>query len=125
MFKILEMDKHLGVAICPFPNFGKFGKHAPDVATLPPLWGFTVLSLVTAQPRETRMIGQLKLSVQDEASLTPAATRAGFSTAPRPQVDNAHDSHSVAATIRSPEVRVTAITHERLCWNDHSDKSER
>ena len=48
-------------------------------------------------------------AVQDEASLTPAATRAGFSTAPRPQVGNAHGSHSVAATIRPPEVRMTAI----------------
>ena len=36
-FQNLEMDKHLEVAVCPFPNFGKFGKnekHVPAVATL-------------------------------------------------------------------------------------------
>ena len=32
---------------------------------------------------------------------------------------------SAAATIQPPEVRRTAITRERLCWNDHADKSER
>ena len=32
---------------------------------------------------------------------------------------------SAAATIQPPEVRKTAITRERLCWNDHTDKSER
>ena len=51
-------------------------------------------------------------AVQDEASLSPAATRVGFSMAPRPQVGNVHSSHSVAATIRPPEVRMTAITRE-------------
>ena len=30
-----------------------------------------------------------------------------------------------AATIQPPEVRRTAITRERLCWNDHADKSEK
>ena len=32
---------------------------------------------------------------------------------------------SAAATIQPPEVRRTTITHERLCWNDHADKSDR
>ena len=32
---------------------------------------------------------------------------------------------SATATIQPPEVRKTAITRERLCWNDHPDKSER
>ena len=32
---------------------------------------------------------------------------------------------SAAATIQPREVRKTAITRERLCWNDHADKSER
>ena len=72
------------------------------------------------------MIDQLKMYVQDDASLWPAATRAGFSMAPRPQIGNVHSSsHSVAATIRPPEVRMTAITREWLSWNDYSDKSER
>ena len=64
-------------------------------------------------------------AVQDEASLSPAATRASFSMAPRPQVGNVHGSQSVAATIRPPEVRMTAITREWLSWDDYSDKSER
>ena len=63
--------------------------------------------------------------VQDEASLSLAATRAGFSTVPRPKVDNAHGSHNAVATIRPPEVRRTAITREWLCWDYHSDKSAR
>ena len=32
---------------------------------------------------------------------------------------------SAAATVQPPEVRGTAITRERLCWNDHPDKSGR
>ena len=45
--------------------------------------------------------------------------------APRPQVGNVHSSHSVAATIRPPEVGMTAITREWLSWDDYSDKSKR
>ena len=30
-----------------------------------------------------------------------------------------------AETMQPPEVRRTAITRERLCWNDHADKFER
>ena len=63
--------------------------------------------------------------MQDEAFLTTAAIRAGFSMAPRPQVGNVHASYSVAATIRPPKVRMTAITREWLSWDDYSDKSER
>ena len=63
--------------------------------------------------------------MQDEASVTPVATRVGFLTAPRPHVGNAHGSHSIAVKIRPPEVRMTAITREWLCWDDYSDKSER
>ena len=33
---------------------------------------------------------------------------------------------SAAATIQPPEVRRNVLfTRERLCWNDHADKSER
>ena len=32
---------------------------------------------------------------------------------------------SAAATIQPQGVRRTAITRERLCWNDHAGKSER
>ena len=63
--------------------------------------------------------------VQDEAFLSPTATRAGFSMAPRPQVGNVHSNHCVVATIRPPEVMMTAITRALLSWDDHSDKSDR
>ena len=85
-------------------------------------FGFTVLSLVRAKGSKGDRSAQ---AVQDEASLLPAAIRAGFSSAPRPQVGNAHGSPSVAATIRPPEVRRTTITRERLFWDDHMDASER
>ena len=87
---------------------------------LQPLWA-TVLSLVQAKESKDDRSPQ---AVQDEASLSPAATRAGYSMAPRPQIGNVHSSHSVAATIRPPEVRMTAITREWLSWDGYSDKSE-
>ena len=87
---------------------------------LQPLWA-TVLSLVQAKESKDDRSPQ---AVQDEASLSPAATRAGYSMAPRPQIGNVHSSHSVAATTRPPEVRMTAITREWLSWDDYSDKSE-
>ena len=82
----------------------------------------TVLSLVPAKGNKDDRSAQ---AVQDEASLSPAATRAGFSMAPRPQVGNIHSSHSIAATIRPQEVKITAITREWLFWDDCSDKYER
>ena len=118
------MDRHLEVAVCSFPNFGKFGKLGSlenMLLLLQPL-RVTVLSLVHAKRNKDDSSAQ---AVQDEASLTPVATTAGFSTAPRPQVGNTHGSHTVAATIRSPEMRMTAITREWLRWDDYSDKSER
>ena len=71
--------------------------------------------------------------MQDEASLSPAATRAGFSSAPRPIAQGIGSVTfvtsavaSALATTKAPEViRRTAITRERLSWNDHADKSER
>ena len=104
------------------PKFGKFGKleSLENIhLLLKPLW-VTVLSLVQAKGNKDDRSAQ---AVQDEASLSPAALRAGFSMVPRPQVGNVHRSHSVAATIRPPEVRMTAITREWLSWDDYSDKS--
>ena len=88
---------------------------------LQPLW-VTVLSLVQAEGNKDDRSAQ---AVQDKASLSPAATRAGFSMAPRPQVGNVHSNHSVAATIRPPEVMMTAITRDWFSWDDYSDKSDR
>ena len=67
---------------------------------LQPLW-VTILSWVQAKENKDDRSAQ---AVRDEASLSPAATRTGFSRAPRPQVGNVHSSHGVAATIRPPEV---------------------
>ena len=88
---------------------------------LQPLW-VTVLSLVQAKGNKGDRSSQAE---QDEALLSPAATRAGFSVAPRPQAGNVHSNHSVAATIRPPGVRMTAITREWLPWDDYSDTSPR
>ena len=68
------------------------------------------------------MIGQLKLC---RMRLSYRQRQAAFSMGPRTQVGNVHSSHSVAATIRPPEVRMTAIKREWLYWDDYSDKSER
>ena len=84
---------------------------------------FTVLSLVTAKENKNDNSAQ---ALQDEASLSPGATRADFLTAPRPQVGNARGSHSVAATIRPLEVRRSANhTRVALLGRSHMDKSER
>ena len=88
---------------------------------LQPLW-VTVLSFVQAKGNKDDRSAQ---AVQDEASLSPAATRVGSSMAPRPQVGNVHSSHSVAATIRLPEMGMTAITREWRSWDNCPDKSER
>ena len=74
--------------------------------------GVIVLSLVTAKENEDHRSPQ---AVQDESSLSPAVTKAGFSTVPRPQVGNVHGSFSVAATLWPPEVRRIAVTREWLC----------
>ena len=100
---------------------GKLERLENMLLLLQPLW-VTVLCLVQAKGYNDDRSAQ---AVQDEASLSPAATRAGFSMAPRPQVDNVHSSHTVAAMIRPPEVRMTAITREWLSWDDYSDKSEK
>ena len=115
------MDKHHEVAVCPFPNFGKLESLENMLLLLQPLW-VTVLSLVQAKGNKDDRSAQ---AVQDEASSSPAVTRAGLSMAPRPQVGNVHNSHSIAATIRPPEVRMTVITREWLYWDGYSDKSER
>ena len=63
------MDKHLEVDVCPFPNFGEFGKLENMLLLLQPLW-VTVLSLVHAKGNKD---DKSTKAVQDEASLTPAA----------------------------------------------------
>ena len=82
-FQNLKMDKHLEVAVCPYPNFGKFGKleSLEDMLLLLQLLLVTVLSLMHAKESKDDRSAQ---AVQDRASLTPVATRAGFSMAPRP-----------------------------------------
>ena len=110
------MDKHLEVAVVHFQVFERSESLENMLLLLQPLWK-AVLSLVHAKGNKDDRSAQ---AVQDEA-----ATRAGFSAAPSLQAGNAHGSHSMAATIRPPEVRMAAITRESLCWDDCSDKSER
>ena len=86
------MEKHLEVGACPFPHCGKWkvgklGKHAPAVATL-------VHSPLPITARENKY-NRSAQSVQDQASLSPAATRAGFSSPKRPQNSIAHGIRSV------------------------------
>ena len=87
----METDKHLEVGACPFPHcgkwkVGKFGKHAPAVATL-------VHSPLPITARENK--DRPAQSVQDQASLSPAATRADFSSPPKPKINIAHGIRSV------------------------------
>ena len=109
------------LSISNFGTFGKLeswkknGKHAPAGAT----------PLGNSPAKANKDDVSAHQAVQDEAFFSSAATRGGFSTATRPHVDNLHGSHSVAATIRPPEVRRTTTTREWLYWDDHSDKPER
>ena len=80
--KSLEYFPHCGTW-----KVGKFGKHAPAVATL-------VHSPLPITARENK--DRSAQSVQDQASLSPAATRAGFSSPPRPQISIAHGIRSVS-----------------------------
>ena len=76
-FQNLEMDKNVKAAVCPFPNFGKFEKLKSlenMLLVLQLLWA-TVLSLVHAKENKDNRLAQ---AVEDEAFLTPAATKAGF-----------------------------------------------
>ena len=82
------------------------------------------------QTREIKMIDQLKLC-RMRLFLIACGNKSGLlDGAETPSwrwqcVGNVHSSHSVAATIRPPDVRMTAITREWLSWNNYSDKSER
>ena len=66
---------------------GKLGKYAPAVAT--PV--HRTLPIYSKCKQESRSAQ----SVQDEASLSPAATKASFSSAPRPQISITHGICSV------------------------------
>ena len=107
--RFFVIDIHLSIS--KFWKVGKLKSLENMLLLLQPLW-VTVLSLVHAKGNKGDRSAQ---AVQDEASLTTAATRAGFSTAPRPFVGNAHGSHIVTATIRAPEVRMTAFKREWPC----------
>ena len=85
-------------------------------------FGFTALFLVIAKENKDDRSAQ---TVQDEASLSPAAKERASRRPQDPKLAMRHASHSVAAMIRSTEVRRAVITRERFCWNDHTDTSER
>ena len=73
--------------------------------------GVTVLSLVQAKGNEDDRSAQ---AVQDEAYLTPASIRAGFSMVPRSQVGNVHNMSQRCGNDPAAGGRMTAITREWL-----------
>ena len=116
------MNKHLEGKV------GKLGKHAPACCNP----GITQSS-PDLQQRKTR-IGQLNLyrmelpyrqRQQERASRVRRDHKLALRTAFAALLLVTTSVVSAAATIQPPEVRRTAITRERLCWNDHTDKSER
>ena len=115
------MDEHLELAVRPFPNSGKLEKFWKTCSCCCNPFG--VHSSVWVTTKEKRMIGQLKLCRMRLPNRQRQLDR--FLAAPGPQIGNAYGSYSVSATIRPPETRKTAITRERLCWDDHVGKSER
>ena len=108
------MDKHYEIAVCSFPNFGELESWKVWKTCSCCCNPFRLQTCLWCRPSEGNRDDRSAPAVQDEASLSPAATRAGFSMAPRPQVGNMHSSHSVAATIRPPEVGMPAITRAWL-----------
>ena len=110
---------------CPFPFCGKKTRPCccnPGTQSSPDL-----------QQRKTR-IGQLNLCrmklpyrqrQQERASRVRRDHKLALRTAFAALLLFTTSVISAAATIQPPEVRRTAITRERLCWNDHADKSER
>ena len=85
----------------------------------------TVLSLVHAKGNKDDRSGQ---AVQDEASLTPAATREGVKLLDGAETPSWQCARTAVTALRqpsNPEMRMTAITREWLCWDDYWYKSER
>ena len=115
------MDEHLEVAVRPFPNSGKVEKVWKTCSCCCNPFG--VHSPVWVTTKEKMMIGQLKLCRMRLPYRQRQLER--FLATPRPQIGNAHSSHSVSATIRPPEARKTPTKRERLRWDDHAGKSER
>ena len=129
------MDKHLEVGACPFPHcgkleswkVGKLGKHAPACCNP------GTQSSPDLQQRKTR-IGQLNLCrmklpyrqrQQERACRVRRDHKLALRTTFAALLLLTTSVVSAAATIQPPEVRRTVITRERLCWNDHADKSKR
>ena len=126
------MDKHLEVGACPFPHCGKL-KSWKVMKIRPCCCNPGTQSSPDLQQRKTR-IGQLNLCriklpyrqrQQERASRVRRDHKLALRTAFAALLLVTTSVVSAAATIQPPEVRRTAITRERLCWNDHADKSER
>ena len=107
-------------------SVGKFGRHAPALATLvhSPLPNYS-------KGKQKTMIGQLNLCRmklpyrqrhQERASRVCRDHKLALRTAFAAIL---LVTTSVVSAAETPEVRRTAITRERLCWNDHADKSEK
>ena len=128
----MEIDKHLEVGACPFPHCGKLESWKAR-KTRPCCCNPGTQSSPDLQQRKTR-IGQLDLCrmklpyrqrQQERAPRVRRDHKLALCTAFAALFLVTTSVVSAAATIQPPEVRRTAITRERLRWNDHADKSER
>ena len=116
---------------CPFPHCGKLECWKVR-KTRPCCCNLGTQSSPDLQQRKTR-IGQLSLCMrlpycqrqQERASRVRRDHKLALRTAFAALLLVTTSVVSAAVTIQPPEVRRTAITRERLCWNDHADKSER
>ena len=133
-FHNVEMDKHLEVGACPFPNCGKLESWKVREIRACCCCNPGTQSSPDLQQMKQVSLGQLNLCwmklpyrqrQQERASLVRRDHKLALRTAFAALLLVTTSVVSAAATIQPPEVRRTAITRERLCWNDHADKSER
>ena len=127
------MDKHLEVDACLFPHCGKLESWKVR-KTRPCCCNPGTQSSPDLQQRKTR-IGQLnlcriKLPYRQRQQVRASRVRRDHKLALRTAfaallLVTTNNVVSAAATIQPPEMRRTAITRERLCWNDHANKCER
>ena len=127
-------NKHLEVGACPFPHYGKLESWKVRKTRLPACCDPGTQSSPDLQQRKTRIHSQLNLCrmklpyrqrQQERASRVRRDHKLALRTAFASLLLVTTSVVSAAATIQPPEVRRTAITRERLCWNNHADKSER
>ena len=128
----MEMGKHLEVGACPFPYSGKLEswkirKRRPYCCNpgTQPSPNLEQGKTRTGQLNLCRMKLPYRQRHQERAARVRRDHKLALRTAFAALLLVTTSVVSAAATIQPPEVRRNAITRERLCWNDHADKSER